>query len=43
MVDQDGNIDQSSIQTQETFRVWNQLDANTDSALRKTTVSYATR
>jgi hypothetical protein len=36
MVDQDGNIDPSSIQTQETFRVWNQLDPNTDSALRKT-------
>ena len=38
MVDQNGNIDPSSIQTQETFRVWNQLDRNTETALRKTDV-----
>jgi hypothetical protein len=38
MVDQNGNIDPTSIQTQETFRVWNQLDRNSESALRKTDV-----
>jgi hypothetical protein len=36
MVDQNGSIDQNSIQTQETFRMWNQLDRNSEAALRKT-------
>ena len=36
MVDQNGNLDQSSVQTQETSRTWNQLDENTEAALRKT-------
>jgi hypothetical protein len=38
MVDQNGNIDQSSIQTQQEFRKWSQLDRTTESALRKTDV-----
>lgn len=36
MVDQNGSIDPESIQTQSTFRTWNQLDPNTEAALRKT-------
>jgi hypothetical protein len=35
MVDQNGNIDQRSMQTQKVFRTWNQLDANTREALHK--------
>jgi hypothetical protein len=38
MVDQNGNIDRSSIQTQQEFRKWSQLDRTTESALRKTDV-----
>jgi hypothetical protein len=36
MLDQNGNVEQNSVETQETFRTWNQLDPNTENALRKT-------
>jgi hypothetical protein len=35
MVDDQGSIKPSSIQTEKTFRFWNQLDANTQQALEK--------
>ena len=35
MIDQSGKIEPDSIQTEQTFRFWNQLDANTRSALEK--------
>jgi hypothetical protein len=35
MVDQNGNIDQSSLRTEKTFRTWGQLDTNTATALQK--------
>jgi hypothetical protein len=35
MVDQNGNIDPSSVEDRSTFRTWDQLDANTQKALAK--------
>jgi hypothetical protein len=35
MVDQNGNVDPSSVETQNVFRTWDQLDANTQAALKK--------
>ncbi len=35
MVDPDGNIEPSSVQQDQVFRTWDQLDANTQAALKK--------
>jgi hypothetical protein len=35
MVDQNGNIDPNSLVTEKTFRTWDQLDPNTEAAIRK--------
>ncbi len=35
MVDQDGNIEPSTVQDDHVFRTWDQLDANTQTALKK--------
>ena len=38
MIDQAGKLDPASVQNEETFRYWNQLDPNTQSALEKANV-----
>jgi hypothetical protein len=35
MVDQNGTVDPNSVETQNVFRTWDQLDANTQAALKK--------
>jgi hypothetical protein len=35
MVDQNGNVDPNSVETQNVFRTWDQLDANSQAALKK--------
>jgi hypothetical protein len=35
MVDQNGNVDPTSVETQNVFRTWDQLDTNTQAALKK--------